>query len=195
MEKRKRHSVKYWWKTWYIMNITLCFIMTGSGEHKIQVFHFQFSPCSCLFSPSILSDVNSAFKNHHFFIALFSQVLMPQSVLLSLSLYSGFSILGIVTVFLLPIETKGRALQVRKIITDHYVWHVLTTRQQKYARLSSNHLGVLGYPEINGSIFIYPYLYLVQKWGPGYILVTVLKMHMIVNPVVKMRLHPTAQLH
>lgn len=120
---------------------------------------------------------------------------MPQSVLLSLSLYSGFSILGIVTVFLLPIETKGRALQVRKIITDHYVWHVLTTRQQKCARLRSNHLGVLGYPEINGSIFIYPYLYLVHKWGPGYILVTVLKMHMRVNPVVKMRLHPTAQLH
>ena len=169
--------------------------MTRSGEHKIQVFHFQFSPFSCLFSPSSLSDVNSAFKNHHFFITLFSQVLMPQSVLLSLSLYSGFSILGIVTVFLLPIETKGRALQVRKIITDHYVWHVLTTRQQKCARLRSKHLGVLGYPEINGSIFIYPYLYLVQQWDPGYILVTVLKMHMIVNPVVKMRLHPTAQLH
>ena len=169
--------------------------MTRSGEHKIQVFHFQFSPFSCLFSPSSLSDVNSAFKNHHFFITLFSQVLMPQSVLLSLSLYSGFSILGIVTVFLLPIETKGRALQVRKIITDHYVWHVLTTRQQKCARLRSKHLGVLGYPEINGSIFIYPYLYLVQKWDPGYILVTVVKMHMIVNPVVKMRLHPTAQLH
>ena len=139
--------------------------------------------------------MNSAFKNHHFFITLFSQVLMPQSVLLSLSLYSGFSILGIVTVFLLPIETKGRALQVRKIITDHYVWHVLTTRQQKCARLRSKHLGVLGYPEINGSIFIYPYLYLVQQWDPGYILVTVLKMHMIVNPVVKMRLHPTAQRH
>ena len=169
--------------------------MTRSGEHKIQVFHFQFSPFSCLLSPSSLSDVNSAFKNHHFFITLFSQVLMPQSVLLSLSLYSGFSILGIVTVFLLPIETKGRALQVRKIITDHYVWHVLTTRQQKCARLRSKHLGVLGYPEINGSIFIYPYLYLVQQWDPGYILVTVLKMHMIVNPVVKMRLHPTAQLH
>ena len=169
--------------------------MTRSGEHKIQVFHFQFSPFSCLFSPSSLSDVNSAFKNHHFFITLFSQVLMPQSVLLSLSLYSGFSILGIVTVFLLPIETKGRALQVRKIITDHYVWHVLTTRQQKCARLRSKHLGVLGYPEINGSIFIYPYLYLVQKWDPGYILVTVVKMHMIVNPVVKMRLHPTAPLH
>ena len=169
--------------------------MTRSGEHKIQVFHFQFSPFSCLFSPSSLSDVNSAFKNHHFFITLFSQVLMPQSVLLSLSLYSGFSILGIVTVFLLPIETKGRALQVRKIITDHYVWHVLTTRQQKCARLRSKHLGVLGYPEINGSIFIYPYLYLVQQWDPGYILVTVLKMHMIVNPVVKMRLHPTVQLH
>ena len=169
--------------------------MTRSGEHKIQVFHFQFSPFSCLFSPSSLFDVNSAFKNHHFFITLFSQVLMPQSVLLSLSLYSGFSILGIVTVFLLPIETKGRALQVRKIITDHYVWHVLTTRQQKCARLRSKHLGVLGYPEINGSIFIYPYLYLVQQWDPGYILVTVLKMHMIVNPVVKMRLHPTAQLH
>jgi len=46
---------------------------------------------------------------------------MPQSILLSLSLYSGFSILGIVTVFLLPIETKGRALQVRKIIIDRYV--------------------------------------------------------------------------
>ena len=120
---------------------------------------------------------------------------MPQSVLLSLSLYSGFSILGIVTVFLLPIETKGRALQVRKIITDHYVWHVLTTRKQKCARLRSKHLGVLGYPEINGSIFIYPYLYLVQQWDSGYILVTVLKMHMIVNPVVKMRLHPTVQLH
>ncbi|XP_073258870.1 synaptic vesicle 2-related protein-like [Porites lutea] len=40
-----------------------------------------------------------------------AMVLMPQSILLSLSLYSGFSILGIVTVFLLPIETKGRALQ------------------------------------------------------------------------------------
>ena len=73
---------------------------------------------------------------------------MPQSILLSLSLYSGFSILGIVTVFLLPIETKGRALQVRKIITDHYVQHVLTTRLQKSARLRSNHPEVLGYPEI-----------------------------------------------
>ena len=28
--------------------------------------------------------------------------------------------------------------------------------------------------------------------GPGYILVTLLKMHTIVNPVLKMRLHPTA---
>lgn len=93
---------------------------------------------------------------------------MPQSILLSLSLYSGFSILGIVTVFLLPIETKGRALQVRKIITGHYVSYVLTTRArlQKSERLRSNHPGVLSYPEINGIIFIYPYLYLVHKWGP-----------------------------
>ncbi|CAH3194308.1 unnamed protein product, partial [Porites evermanni] len=74
-----------------------------------------------------------------------AMVLMPQSILLSLSLYSGFSILGIVTVFLLPIETKGRALQVRKIITGHYVSYVLTTRArlQKSARLRSNHPGVL----------------------------------------------------
>lgn len=40
-----------------------------------------------------------------------AMVLMPQSILLSLGLYSGFSILGILTVLLLPIETKGRALQ------------------------------------------------------------------------------------
>ena len=93
---------------------------------------------------------------------------MPQSILLSLSLYSGFSILGIVTVFLLPIETKGRALQVRKILTGHYVYYVLTThaRLQKGARLRSNHPRVLGYSEINGNIFKYPYLNLVDKWGP-----------------------------
>lgn len=40
-----------------------------------------------------------------------AMVLMPHSILLSLSLYSGFSVLGIITVLLLPIETKGRALQ------------------------------------------------------------------------------------
>jgi len=40
-----------------------------------------------------------------------AMVLMPQSILLSLSLYSGISVLGIITVYLLPIETKGRALQ------------------------------------------------------------------------------------
>ncbi|KAL9981395.1 hypothetical protein ACROYT_G010095 [Oculina patagonica] len=40
-----------------------------------------------------------------------AMVLMPHSILLSLSLYSGFSVLGIVTVLLLPIETLGRALQ------------------------------------------------------------------------------------
>ncbi|RMX59638.1 hypothetical protein pdam_00010487, partial [Pocillopora damicornis] len=39
------------------------------------------------------------------------EVLMPHSILLSLSFYSGFSVLGVVTVLLLPIETKGRALQ------------------------------------------------------------------------------------
>ena len=38
---------------------------------------------------------------------------MPHSILLSLSLYSGFSVVGIIAVLLLPIETKGRALQVR----------------------------------------------------------------------------------
>lgn len=40
-----------------------------------------------------------------------AMVLMPQSILLSLGLYSGFSILGIIAVHFLPIETKGRALQ------------------------------------------------------------------------------------
>nr|XP_058942080.1 synaptic vesicle 2-related protein-like [Pocillopora verrucosa] len=40
-----------------------------------------------------------------------AMVLMPHSILLSLSFYSGFSVLGVVTVLLLPIETKGRALQ------------------------------------------------------------------------------------
>lgn len=49
---------------------------------------------------------------------------MPQSILLSLGLYSGFSLLGIVTVLLLPIETKGRALQVRKIACQ-YSAHLL----------------------------------------------------------------------
>ena len=42
---------------------------------------------------------------------------MPQSILLSLGLYSGFSILGIIAVHFLPIETKGRALQVRNNTT------------------------------------------------------------------------------
>ena len=55
------------------------------------------------------------FNNERLF-ALFHclQVLMPHSILLSLSFYSGFSVLGVVTVLLLPIETKGRALQVRR---------------------------------------------------------------------------------
>ena len=46
---------------------------------------------------------------------------MPHSILLSLSLYSGFSVLGIVTVLLLPIETKGRALQVRATTVQYYI--------------------------------------------------------------------------
>ena len=53
------------------------------------------------------------------------QVLMPHSILLSLSLYSGFSVLGIITVLLLPIETKGRALQVKSTAVQYCVFITL----------------------------------------------------------------------
>ena len=62
---------------------------------------------------------------------------MPQSILLSLGLYSGFSILGIVTVLFLPIETKGRALQVRKltfqdIFSQFYIFlHTFATARKR----------------------------------------------------------------
>ncbi|XP_020628427.1 synaptic vesicle 2-related protein-like [Orbicella faveolata] len=51
-----------------------------------------------------------------------AMVLMPHSILLSLSLYSGFSVLGIVTVLLLPIETKGRALQVSRTTVQYCIF-------------------------------------------------------------------------
>ena len=50
---------------------------------------------------------------------------MPHSILLSLSLYSGFSVLGIVTVLFLPIETKGRALKVRKATVQYCIFHYI----------------------------------------------------------------------
>lgn len=50
---------------------------------------------------------------------------MPHSILLSLSLYSGFSVLGIITVLLLPIETKGRALQVRAKTVQYYIFRYI----------------------------------------------------------------------
>lgn len=57
-----------------------------------------------------------------FFFFFPLQVLMPHSILLSLSLYSGFSVLGIVTVLLLPIETKGRALQVSRTTVQYCIF-------------------------------------------------------------------------
>ena len=58
------------------------------------------------------------------------QVLMPHSILLSLSLYSGVSIVGIFTVLLLPIETKGRALQVRNTMFKYSVKYSWTSLQR-----------------------------------------------------------------
>lgn len=61
-----------------------------------------------------------------------AMVLMPQSMLLSLSLYSGISVLGIITVYLLPIETKGRALR------DYWTW-ICWTNHFKWVLSSSSH--------------------------------------------------------
>lgn len=37
---------------------------------------------------------------------------MPEAVTISLSLYLGFAVIGVFAALLLPIETKGRALEV-----------------------------------------------------------------------------------
>ena len=45
---------------------------------------------------------------------------MPLSIVVSLSLYCGVSVLGLLMVLFLPIETKGRALKV----TNNFVYDI-----------------------------------------------------------------------
>ncbi|XP_031549488.1 synaptic vesicle 2-related protein-like isoform X2 [Actinia tenebrosa] len=49
-----------------------------------------------------------------------AMVLMPAAVNISLSLYLGFAVLGVCAALLLPIETKGRALQVSLLLITKY---------------------------------------------------------------------------
>ena len=108
-------------------NSTLICMRTGHGEIA-SIFNFAsfFSkPNKVQHFMKMTDDGHISYVDILISFLFPLQVLMPHSILLSLSLYSGFSVLGIITVLLLPIETKGRALQVKSTAVQYCVFITL----------------------------------------------------------------------